>query len=69
MKKALCVLAAVAMVAVFATSCNKTCTCETYLNGKVVSSTTMENPDKKQKCSDYTTAITVGNVTEGVVCK
>lgn len=69
MKKVFCVLAAVAMVAVFATSCKKNCTCETYVNGKVVSTTTTENPDKNQKCSDYTTAITIGDITEGVVCK
>ncbi|MBO4654789.1 MAG: hypothetical protein J5644_04510 [Bacteroidales bacterium] len=28
MKKVLCILAAVAMVAVFSTSCNKKCTCQ-----------------------------------------
>ena len=28
MKKVLCILAAVAMVAVFSTSCNKKCTCK-----------------------------------------
>ncbi|MCQ2286595.1 MAG: hypothetical protein MJZ76_06950 [Bacteroidales bacterium] len=69
MKKVLCVLATVALVAVFATSCNKNCTCETYVNGKVVATTTSENPDKNKKCSDYTNAVTLENVTNGVVCK
>lgn len=69
MKKVFCVLAAVALVAVFATSCSKKCTCETYEDGKVIATTTMENPDKNKKCSDYTTAITFENVTTGVVCK
>ena len=32
MKKALCILAAIAMVAVFSTSCGKKCTCK-YPNG------------------------------------
>lgn len=36
MKKALCILAAAAMVICGATSCKKTCKCTTTLNGKVV---------------------------------
>ncbi|MDR1112832.1 MAG: hypothetical protein LBL18_03625 [Bacteroidales bacterium] len=34
MKKALCVLAVIAMVAVVSTSCNKDCTCKGTLNGE-----------------------------------
>ena len=42
MKKALCILAAAAFVICGATSCKKTCTCKTTLNGQVVAEQKVE---------------------------
>ena len=69
MKKALCILAAVALVAVFSTSCNKKCTCKTYEAGKVVATTTMENPNKNVKCAAYTYTETDEDGKWGTECK
>ena len=69
MKKVLCVLAAVAMVAFFSTSCNKKCTCKTYRDGKVVDTVTDDNPDTHYKCSEYTTLVTVNGKKNGLKCQ
>jgi len=71
MKKIVLALAAVAMVAMFTTSCNKKCTCKTYLNGVVM--TTSEDveldKDSYKKCSDMNTIVTVSDKKNGMECK
>ena len=69
MKKVLCVLAAVAMVAVFSTSCNKKCTCKTYEAGQVIATVTVDNPNTNVKCSTYSATADYGQGKEGVECK
>lgn len=69
MKKVLCVIAAVAMVAVFATSCKKDCTCKTYMNGKETASITIHADQLEAqgiKCADMSSAELDG---VGVTCK
>lgn len=68
MKKVLCILAAVAMVAVFSTSCNKKCTCK-YPDGTSVTFDLKKLQDTYaylgvdiKKCSDL-------NVDDVLVCK
>jgi hypothetical protein len=68
MKKVLCILAAVAMVAVFSTSCKKGCTCKTYSNGDVVATATYENISKDQ-CKALTVVATGSEGKTGVECK
>lgn len=71
MKKIVLALAAIAMVAMFTTSCNKKCTCKTYLNGVVM--TTSEDveldKDSYKKCSDMNTIVTVSDKKNGMECK
>lgn len=71
MKKIVLALAAIAMVAMFTTSCNKKCTCKTYLNGVVM--TTSEDveldKDSYKKCSDMNTIVTVSEKKNGMECK
>lgn len=69
MKKVLCILAAVALVAVFSTSCNKKCTCKEYEAGEVVATVTEKNPNKNIKCKDYTDIMTDEDGKWGVECK
>lgn len=69
MKKVLCVLAAVAMVAALSTSCNKKCTCTSYYEGEEVTTVTSDNPDTHYKCSEYTDYVTVDGKITGVKCK
>lgn len=68
MKKALCILAAVALVAGFS-SCNKKCTCKTYDEGEVIATTTVKNPDKNKKCAAYTDIETDESGKSGIECK
>lgn len=71
MKKVLCVLAAIAMVAAITTSCEKKCTCKTYLGGKEIASMTinMDEINKEAgtniKCAD----MNEGTSSDGIVCK
>lgn len=71
MKKIVLALAAIAMVAMFTVSCNKTCTCKTYAAGVVV--TTHEDveldKDSYKKCSDMNTVVTVAEKKNGLECK
>ena len=68
MKKFALAMAAVAMVACFA-SCNKTCTCKTYAGGVVVDTKEDVEIDKDtyKKCSDMNT-IVVADPKTGVEC-
>ena len=52
MKKLLLLLAGVALLAVFSTSCNKGCVCKTYVLGVVGASQEITVEDG-QTCSDY----------------
>lgn len=69
MKKVLLALAAIAVVACFS-SCNKHCTCKTYLAGVVTQTTEDVELDKDtyKKCSDMT-AIAVADPKTGVECE
>ncbi len=69
MKKALCILGAVAIVAFFSTSCNKKCTCKYYEDGEVVSTETFDNPDKNVKCKAYSYTVNDEDGKQGVECK
>jgi hypothetical protein len=66
MKKVLCILAAVAMVAVFGTSCKKQCTCENYVNGVKVGTTTVETT---KSCASVSTMVETNGVKAGLSCK
>ena len=67
MKKVLCILAAVAMIAAVSTSCKKNCTCDMYENGKVVSTTTYEA--KNGACANMSTVMTTPDGKVGMECK
>lgn len=71
MKKVVLALAAVAVVACFSlTSCNKKCTCKTYVLG-VVTSTTEDvelDKDSYKKCSDMNTIVTLDGKKNGMEC-
>ncbi|MDR1345112.1 MAG: hypothetical protein LBK03_00215 [Bacteroidales bacterium] len=67
MKKALCVLAVIAMVAMVSTSCKKNCECTTETDGKVIGTVTSEI--KNGKCSDLESEITIGSSTTKTTCK
>jgi len=68
MKKIALAMAAIAMVACFA-SCNKKCTCKTYAAGVVVDTKEEVELDKDsyKSCSDMN-AIVVANPKTGVEC-
>ncbi|MBR6333299.1 MAG: hypothetical protein IKR77_02755 [Bacteroidales bacterium] len=68
MKKILCASAFALFLIVGGTSCSKTCTCKTYLDGEVVSETTLDNEGGK-KCSEYNTVITVDGHKTGMECR
>ena len=67
MKKLMCVLAAVALVAVVSTSCKKTCECTTKAGGVVIATASSEI--KKGKCSDLDSKTTVLGITQETTCK
>lgn len=75
MKKLLCAVAALAMVAAF-TSCNKKCTCKTYpstvsvtMSLKDVQSTYASYGIDIKKCSDMSAVAEVNGTKTGVECK
>ena len=70
MKKIVLGLAAIAMVALFTTSCNKKCTCKTYAAGVVVTTTEDVELDKDsyKKCSDMN-AIIIADPKTGLECE
>ena len=68
MKKVLLALAAIAVVACFS-SCNKHCTCKTYVAGVVTQTAEDVELDKdSKKCSDMT-IIAVADPKTGVECE
>ncbi len=73
MKRIIGILALVACVAAFTTSCNKKCTCKTYAAGVVVSTQEDVELDKDtyKKCSDLNTFVTDSNGENktGLECK
>jgi hypothetical protein len=70
MKKMMCVLAAVAMVAAVSTSCNKKCTCTTYAAGVVVKTQDDVELGDKKKCTDLNTFVDMPGVGKtGLECK
>ena len=70
MKKVVLALAAVAVVACFSlTSCNKKCTCKTYVMGVVATTEEVElDKDSYKKCSDMNTIVNVGDKKNGIEC-
>lgn len=70
MKKLVLAVAAIAMVACMA-SCNKTCTCKTYVAGVVVTTTEDVELDKDtyKHCSDLNTVIEVAGTKNGMECE
>lgn len=68
MKKVLCVLAAVAMIAAVSTSCKKGCTCKEYSDGKVVATQTYDNISK-ENCKALSIVVTTSDGKTGVECK
>ena len=72
MKRIIGILALVACVAAFTTSCNKKCNCKTYALGVVVSEDEVElDKDTYKKCSDLNTFATDDNGQNktGLECK
>ena len=70
MKKIVLALAVIATVACFS-SCNKKCTCKTYLMG-VVQSTTEDvelDKDSYKKCSDMNSITTIDGKKNGLECQ
>lgn len=55
------------MVAAVSTSCKKTCTCDMYENGKVVSTTTYDA--QNGKCANMSTVMTTPDGKVGMECK
>lgn len=69
MKKVVFTLAAIAVVVCFSfTSCKKTCTCTTYLDGDVLSTREDVDPEGKS-CSELNTVFTVSGKKTGMECK
>ena len=73
MKKVFLALAVIATVACFS-SCNKTCTCKTYVAGVATESEVSLDDLKKdneniKKCSDVNTVVEVMGVQAGMVCE
>ncbi len=72
MKKLLVVLAAVAMLFAMS-SCDKKCTCKTFLGGNVVKEAEVELDKENtniKKCSDMNTYVTDNNGNKtGIECK
>lgn len=71
MKRIIGILALVACVAAFTTSCNKKCTCKTYAAGVVVHTQEDVELEKGKKCSDMNTFVTDDNGENktGLECK
>ena len=71
MKKIVLALAAIAMVALFTTSCNKKCTCKTYAGGLVVYTQEDIEIESGKKCADMGTIFSDenGNNKTGIQCK
>lgn len=69
MKKIVLAIAAVAMVACLA-SCNKKCTCKTYIGGVVMSTAEDVELDKDsyKKCSDMNTVAMINGTKNGLEC-
>lgn len=69
MKKIVLAIAAIAVVACFA-SCNKKCTCRTYANGVVINTQEDVELDKDtyKKCSDMN-SILIANPKTGLECE
>lgn len=71
MKKIVLALAAIAMVAMFTVSCNKTCTCKTYAAGIVVHTQEDIEVESGKNCKDMGTIYSDenGNNKTGIECK
>ena len=71
MKKVFLALAAIAIIATVS-SCNKTCTCTTYVNGNEVSTVDdidISENDHIKKCSDMNSSVELLGQTSEVKCK
>jgi len=68
MKKVMLTLAVVAFVAAM-TSCNKTCTCTTYVGGLSSTSEVELETLNADKCSDVNTVMTVEGIKSGMECE
>ena len=69
MKKVILAIAAIAVVVCFSfTSCKKTCTCKSYLDGEVVSTREDVDPQGK-KCSEFGEVIESNGKKTGLECK
>jgi len=70
MKKLFCLLLIGGAIVAF-TSCKKTCTCETYLNGTVVTVVhNVELTEEYYKCSDMNTIVEYPGLGKtGIKCK
>lgn len=66
MKKALVIIACIALVGSF-TSCDKKCHCKNYVGG--VSAAYDFEPGDNMKCKDYNTVAEVNGVKAGVECR
>jgi len=68
MKKVLVILAAAGFLFAMS-SCNKTCTCKTYVDGQVKLTVEDFEPAEGKKCADYTTVVEVNDKKNGVECR
>lgn len=68
MKKVLVILAAAGFLFAMS-SCNKNCTCKTYVDGQVKLTVEDFEPDEGKKCADYNTVVEVNDKKNGVECR
>ena len=68
MKKLLIVLAAAGMMFAMS-SCDKNCTCKTYVDGEVKVTVDDVDPGEDHKCSDMNTVIEINDKKNGVECR
>lgn len=68
MKKKLCILVAIAIVAVLSASCYKTCQCKLYNMDGTTTTVTQTNPHPSKKCNTFDIKVVADSVTTGVEC-
>lgn len=68
MKKVLVILAAAGFLFAMS-SCNKNCTCKTYVDGELKLTVEDFEPAEGKKCADYNTIIEINGKKSGVECR
>ena len=69
MKRIFSIIAIALIGALALSSCNKNCTCKTYVDGQVKLTVEDFEPAEGKKCADYTTVVEVNDKKNGVECR